>query len=157
MEEQAQSQRKTIITFLAVIIVVVVIVGAVAAASKNKSATSIASSSRSASMSATAAKSTATYTDGEYKATGSYESPGGTENIAVDVTIANNIVTATTATSGANDSEAEVYQSQFISGLKKYVVGKNVNDIKLSRVSGSSLTSQGFNDALTQIRNQAKA
>jgi hypothetical protein len=37
------------------------------------------------------------------------------------------------------------------------VVGKSVDEVSLSRVAGSSLTSLGFNNALTQIKEDAKA
>jgi hypothetical protein len=66
-------------------------------------------------------------------------------------------VTDTSAISGANDSDARDFQSQFIGGYKKLVVGKKIDSIRLSHVSGSSLTSQGFNDAIGQIKSQAKA
>jgi hypothetical protein len=68
----------------------------------------------------------------------------------------NGVITGTSATGGANDPEASQYQSQFISGYKSLVVGKSIDSVSLSRVSGSSLTSQGFNNALQQIKNQAK-
>jgi uncharacterized protein YpmS len=65
--------------------------------------------------------------------------------------------TTASSSSGANDPEAREYQSMFISGYKQQVVGKRISDISLSRVSGSSLTSQGFNSAIQKIESQAKA
>jgi len=97
------------------------------------------------------------YKDGTYSATGQYFSPGGQESVRVDLTLTNDVVTASSVESGANDPTAESYQTSFISGYKAYVIGKKINTIKLSNVSGSSLTSQGFNDALKQIEQQAKA
>ncbi len=97
------------------------------------------------------------YKDGTYTATGEYSSPGGDESINITVTLSNNIVTSTSAVSGANDPTAASYQSDFINGYKQYVVGKNINTIKLSNVAGSSLTPQGFDNALQQIEQQAKA
>jgi uncharacterized protein with FMN-binding domain len=103
------------------------------------------------------AASSSKYKDGSYNAKGSYFSPGGNEAINVSVTLANDVVTAANATSGANDPTAASYQTIFIGGYKKFVVGKNISSIKLTNVSGSSLTSQGFNDAIKQIEHQAKA
>jgi hypothetical protein len=44
----------------------------------------------------------------------------------------------------------------FESGIGAVVVGKNINTLNVSRVAGSSLTSMGFNDALTKIKAAAK-
>jgi hypothetical protein len=176
MDEQPKSKKREIIAALAVLIVIVAIVGAASASNKKKgdlaatstattsstpgsaeSATSPASTSSSANNSGSNSVATASaYKDGEYMATGSYDSPGGTESITVDVTLKNGVVTATSATSGATDNDAEEYQSQFISGYKSLIVGRDVNSVGLSRVSGSSLTSQGFNSALEQIKQQAR-
>ena len=41
--------------------------------------------------------------------------------------------------------------------VKTLVVGKKITDVKLDKVSGSSLTPKGFNDALEQIKTLAKA
>ena len=97
------------------------------------------------------------YKDGTYSATGSYMSPGGEDQIGVSVTLANDIITAVDATNMAGDRMSSRFQDRFISGYKAYVVGKKISDVHLSRVSGSSLTPAGFNDALTQIKSQAKA
>jgi len=99
----------------------------------------------------------ATYKDGTYSATGSYYSPGGQESLGVTVTLAKDIVTAANVQSEANDPTATSYQASFSSGYKSHVIGKNISSIKLSNVSGSSLTSQGFNNALEQIEQKAKA
>lgn len=97
------------------------------------------------------------YQDGTYTATGSYSTPGGQESITVTVTLKSDIVTATSAKSSSNDHDSREYQSRFISGYKSLVVGKKISDIQLSHVSGSSLTSSGFNKALDQIEQQAAA
>lgn len=94
--------------------------------------------------------------NGTYSATGSYDSPGGQDQLGVTVTLANDIITKVSITPGAGDNISEKYQNMFISGYKKYVVGKNIADVNLSKVSGSSLTPIGFNDALAQIKSQAK-
>ena len=103
------------------------------------------------------ADTSATYTDGEYTETGSYSTPGGTEDITVTLTLADDIVTAVSAKGSATSGNSAQYQSQFLSGYKANVEGKDVDTISLSRISGSSLTSDGFNKALEAIKADASA
>ncbi|WP_447589312.1 hypothetical protein [Microbacterium lacticum] len=42
-------------------------------------------------------------------------------------------------------------------GIAGEVVGKDIDDVSVSRVAGSSLTSGGFNDALETIKADARA
>ena len=98
-----------------------------------------------------------TYKDGTYTAIGSYNSPGGPDKISITLTLKNNIVSSVSAIPMAGDPKSANYQQRFISGYQTFVVGKNIDTIKLTNVSGSSLTPIGFNDALTKIKAQAKA
>ena len=98
-----------------------------------------------------------TYADGTYEATGSYISPGGREAIKVSLTISGNKVTNSSVISEAKNPTAKGYQADFISGYKTSVEGKSVDEIKLDRVAGSSLTPNGFEDALEQIKKDATA
>ena len=98
---------------------------------------------------------TSTYKDGTYSATGSYATPGGMESIKLTVTIKNGIITNTELGQNATDRDAKQYQSAFAGGYADLVVGKNVNEVSLSRVAGSSLTSNGFNRALDSIKEDA--
>ncbi|KND47678.1 MAG: FMN-binding protein [Parcubacteria bacterium C7867-006] len=97
------------------------------------------------------------YKDGSYSATGSYISPGGSESIAVTLTLKDDVVTSANVISQATRKESKEWQAKFISGVNAQVVGKKVDDIALTKVSGSSLTPKGFMDALNQIEAQAKA
>jgi len=163
--EEPKDHRKAIITFLAVAIIAVIVVTAIVASPKNKSTDTSSSAPTSSTTNtsgtppdtSTANSSDTSFKDGSYTATGSYVSPGGNENITVHVTLQNGIITATSADPGANVPEASEYQGMFISGYKSLVLGKDISDVHLSRVSGSSLTSQGFNEAISQIENEAKA
>jgi hypothetical protein len=98
-----------------------------------------------------------TYKDGTYSATGKYISPGGDESIDVTLAVASGKVTSANATTHAATSTSSQYQSEFTGSFKDLVVGKSIDEIKLSRVAGSSLTSNGFNDALEQIKDKAAA
>lgn len=96
------------------------------------------------------------YKDGTYTADGSYRSPGGTEGVGVTLTLKNDVITKVTVVSKANDPMSTRYQGMFIAGISDVVVGKKINEIKVSKISGSSLTAGGFNDAVVKIEAQAK-
>jgi uncharacterized protein with FMN-binding domain len=97
------------------------------------------------------------YRDGEYTATGQYQSPGGQETITVDLTLADGVVTAVEVTGEPSSPDAQNYQSQFESGIDSLVVGKSIDDLDVSKVAGSSLTSAGFHAAVDDIKSQAAA
>lgn len=97
----------------------------------------------------------ATYKDGTYTSSGAYQSPGGREKISVTITVKDGTVTESNVEQEANNRDSEQYQKEFKAGYKEKVVGRKLSDIKLSTVSGSSLTSEGFNEALEAIKTQA--
>ena len=97
------------------------------------------------------------YKNGTYSATGSYMSPGGQDQIAVTVTIANDIITDASVAVKSADYTSQKYIGKFLSGYKQYVIGKDISSLNLTRVSGSSLTPIGFDNALSQIKAQAKS
>lgn len=96
-----------------------------------------------------------TYKNGSYTATGNYATPGGSESITVTVTLTDNTISDVTATGSASRGDSGQYQSKFLSGYKSQVVGKSIDSVSLSRVAGSSLTSNGFNAAITKIKDEA--
>lgn len=98
-----------------------------------------------------------TYKDGTYTAKASYRTPEGTESISVTVAVKDDAVSDVSISQSTNDREAAEYQAKFKSGYKTLVVGKQLAGLNLSNVSGSSLTPEGFNDALQEIRNQAQS
>jgi uncharacterized protein with FMN-binding domain len=103
------------------------------------------------------ADTSAEYTDGTYEATGGYTAPSGPEQVVVEITLEDDIVTAVTVTPQATDGNAKQFQTRFADGIAAEVVGKDIDTLDVSRVGGSSLTSGGFNDALEQIKAQALA
>lgn len=100
--------------------------------------------------------STANYKDGNYTAKGGYYTPGGRGSIALNITIKSDIITDASIEMGAAGGVSIQYQDAFKSAYKDSVVSKNVNDVSLSRVAGASLTSDGFNTVLDQIKSDAK-
>ena len=104
----------------------------------------------------TASEPAAIYQNGTYNAEGTYRSPGGTEHVAVQLTVDNDIVTAASVTAQASVPTSEFFQHEFIANFQPQVVGKNLAELNLTKVSGSSLTPKGFNDAVAKIKAQAK-
>ena len=96
------------------------------------------------------------YKDGTYSAVGNYNSPGGPEEIGVSVTLKNNLITNASVEVKATRRKSLMVQQDFADHFKPFVIGKNINEVKLDKVSGSSLTPAGFNDAIAKIKAQAK-
>ncbi len=103
------------------------------------------------------AASTGTYADGTYTAQGSYATPESVESITVTLTLGDGVVTDVEVSGEPTRSESRQYQGQFIGGIRDVVVGKPLDEISVSRVAGSSLTSGGFNQAVEEIKTQASS
>ena len=110
-----------------------------------------------ASAKASAAASGSAYADGTYTADGSYQTPESVEKISVTVTLQDDVITAVSVSGNPQKRESEEYQSKFIGGISSEVVGKSIDEISVSRVAGSSLTSGGFNQAIETIKAEAAA
>jgi hypothetical protein len=100
---------------------------------------------------------TSTYKDGTYTATGDYFSPGGAEQLKVTVTLKNDIITDSSVQSLAFRPNSVNFQGIFVANYKPLVIGKDIDQVQLTKVSGSSLAPKGFNDALAKIKIEAKA
>ena len=98
-----------------------------------------------------------TYTDGTYTESADYSAPSGTETVDVTLTLADNVITDVKVTGHATDPQAKLHQGQFAGGIAGVVVGKNIDDIQVDKVGGSSLTSGGFNAAVELIKADAAA
>jgi uncharacterized protein with FMN-binding domain len=179
MQETASNRNRIIISSVAVIIAIAIIGLSVVAANNNKQVadnqitvpdsatnTSVPVQPTPTAPAPTApapaptlpATSSSPYKNGTYTATGTYSSPGSNhERITITVTLSNGVITSTSAKQGAQEQEGREYQAQFIGGYKSLIVGKSIDSVHLNRVSGSSLTSNGFNSAISQIKQQAKA
>lgn len=97
----------------------------------------------------------AAYKDGTYTADGSYQAPSGTESITVELTLADDTITDITVTPHATDPTAKGHQAEFVGGIAEQTVGKDIDTLNVTRVSGSSLTSGGFKIAIEAIKEQA--
>lgn len=105
---------------------------------------------------ATSSAAHGTYKDGTYSATGHYVSPGGPQQVGVTVTLSNGVINALQLDTSKTKGTSKEYQGKFTGGVDAIVVGKNIDDLDVHKVSGSSLTSIGFNDAIAQIKTEAQ-
>lgn len=99
----------------------------------------------------------AAYADGTYTESGDYQAPSGTETVEVTITLADDVITAVEVVGDATDPQAKLMQGDFINGISAIVVGKDIDDIQVDKVGGSSLTSGGFNKAVDAIKADAAA
>lgn len=97
------------------------------------------------------------YTDGTYTAQGAYQTPETVEEITVTLTIDDGVISEVEVVGDPQARESEQYQGEFIGGIEDEVIGLSIDELDVSRVAGSSLTSGGFNAAVEDIRDQAAA
>ncbi len=95
------------------------------------------------------------YVNGTYHAIGDYQSPGGAEQIDVTLTLQDGVILDATVKSLASRPISQKMQGQFVSGYTTFVIGKTIDEVNLDKVSGSSLTPKGFNEALEEIKARA--
>ncbi|MDB5184818.1 MAG: hypothetical protein JWN38_626 [Candidatus Saccharibacteria bacterium] len=167
--DSQQSNGKGKVYVIAGVVVLVIIAAVVALSNKQSSdANSTAGTANSSQVdttsnpennapTSTTDSGTATYKDGTYSADASYRTPQDTESIKVTLTLSSGVVTDSTVVSSFNTPEARQYQTDFANSYKSQVVGKKITDIKLGKISGSSLTPPAFNQAVSKIETAAQA
>ena len=95
------------------------------------------------------------YTDGEYTATGPYIAHGADNEITVTITLEDNDVTEVEVVGTAESGNSARYQEEFAEKIPELVVGVPLDEIEVDKVGGSSLTGDGFLEALNRIRDDA--
>ncbi|HLC95930.1 MAG TPA: hypothetical protein VJH97_01240 [Candidatus Nanoarchaeia archaeon] len=90
--------------------------------------------------------------DGQYKEVIQYTTPGGPENLEIDIVVKDDAVESV-ALKGIKPKEISLkMQTAVNTALQDLVVGKNVADIDLpDHISGSSLTSVAFKNHLQDL------
>jgi hypothetical protein len=96
------------------------------------------------------------YADGTYSALGSYISPAGQENVYVTLVLEGDLIKDASVEVRAENPGSKMMQEAFAAGFKTEVVGKNIDEVSLVVVNGSSLTPKGFMDALSKIKTEAQ-
>jgi uncharacterized protein with FMN-binding domain len=103
------------------------------------------------------ANQSATYKDGAHTASATYLTPAKAEYLVeVSLTLANDIVTDAQITY-SQGAEKDPNAAKFEAAYRTEVIGKNIDTLNLSRVGGASLTTGAFNNALTNIKTDAKS
>ncbi len=99
----------------------------------------------------------ARFRDGTYSAVGTYTIPTGrTESIGVTLVLSSDVIVDSSIEPMADDPRSQNFEADFIANYKSYVTGKKVDEVNLTKVSGSSLTNIGFNNATDKIEGNAK-
>jgi uncharacterized protein with FMN-binding domain len=93
------------------------------------------------------------FADGEYSATGWYGSLPSHHDVTL--TIESGAVTDVEITTPAEDETSLGYQQRFAAALPEAIVGKDVADLAVDRLAGSSGCSEGFMDALAKNKEEA--
>ncbi|MCU1547578.1 MAG: hypothetical protein JWO29_529 [Arthrobacter sp.] len=93
------------------------------------------------------------YADGQYRADGPYGSLPS--SIGVTVTLADDIITDVTVAPHATDPTSLDLQNRFAAAVPAVVVGRDIDEVKVARIAGSSGTPEGFNAALARIKAEA--
>jgi uncharacterized protein with FMN-binding domain len=73
----------------------------------------------------------------------------------VAVTLDEGMITDVTVTPKATDPTARDLQERFAEAIPEAVVGRDIDDVQIDRLAGSSETPDGFNAAIEQIKTQA--
>lgn len=136
---------------------VMLLTAACGSGSDDTSSDTPSASSSSANSDDSSDASAAAYKDGDYKAEGTYSNPSGESEVEVEVTLADNKITAVTVTPMATNATSKQFQEKFAGGISDEVVGKSLDELNVSKVAGSSLTSSGFNAAIDEIKADAQA
>ncbi|MDV8146421.1 FMN-binding protein [Arthrobacter sp. B10-11] len=96
------------------------------------------------------------YQDGTYSADGNYVSPNGTETVGVELTLSGGTVSDVNITQHPSNPNTRKFQGEFAGGIAAQIVGKKLDELSVSKVAGSSLTSGGFNQAVEKIKSEAR-
>ena len=96
------------------------------------------------------------YKDGTYPTTVSYSVPGTVATLNVSLTVVQDKITASSVSDPpSTDPTSRNWDNRFIADYQQYVIGHDLSTLNLSNTSGASLTTAGFNNAVSQIRNAA--
>jgi uncharacterized protein with FMN-binding domain len=93
------------------------------------------------------------YADGTYTATGWYG--GQPSSIDVTVELEDGRIADVEVTTHATDPTSLDFQTRFAEAIPDVVVGRPIDELRVSKVAGSSGTPDGFNDALDRIKAEA--
>lgn len=94
------------------------------------------------------------YADGTYTVRGVYG--GAPSYMTITLTLDDDTISAVTVEPmPVNNDTSRGYQERFAAAVPGEVIGKSIDDLKVGIIAGASGCADGFNDALTKIREQA--
>lgn len=98
------------------------------------------------------------YSNGSYSGDGAYMTPEGVADMKVEMTIEGGVVKSVSVKAIAKSEVSNKFQVGFNNNIQSLVVGKKLSELEdFSVVSGSSLTSAGFNKAIAEIKASASS
>jgi uncharacterized protein with FMN-binding domain len=100
------------------------------------------------------ANTSARYRDGVYEARGWYGNLPS--HVDVTITLTQERVTHVKVTPRATDPTSLEYQRWFAEAVPRAVTGRPLDQIHVGRLAGASGTPDGFNDALSKIKREAR-
>lgn len=148
--------NKFIMPVAIVVIIAIAAIGYYAFQSQKKASTTETAPVVTQAQETVVEESATQYKNGTYQVVGNYVSPGGPREIDVTVTLAGDTISDVVFVGKATDATSIRFQKEFGDNFKPMVVGKNINEVALTKVSGSSLTPKGFMDALEKIKAEAQ-
>lgn len=168
---EQHSKRKLLTTILSVLVIAGAVIFADyiknthqvagSAPTQSSAVTKVAASTTpitsSSALSNSPPASTNAYKNGSYTASSSYYVPHSTETIDVSLSLKDGVIADVAIQNSESDHVSAQYQKDFAAVYKSYVVGKKLNELQLGIVAGASDTTQGFDDALSQIASKAQA
>ncbi|MDB5180138.1 MAG: hypothetical protein JWN12_770 [Candidatus Saccharibacteria bacterium] len=93
------------------------------------------------------------YANGTYNAIGTYAK--GKNSIDVTLNLNNDAISSVVVIPMATIKMSLGLQKKFAIAISDEVVGRPIDEVYLDKLAGSSLTTQGFNDAIKKIKSQA--
>jgi len=99
-----------------------------------------------------------TVDDNTYTTTVEYDVPEGTESNSFSLVIKDGIISSIEVGITTTNKASLKYQQDFAKNIASIIVGQKISELKsIDRVSGASVTTTAFNDALLKLRQQLQS
>ncbi len=93
-----------------------------------------------------------------YATTVEYDVPEGTESNSFSLVIKDGIISSIEVGITTTNKASLKYQQDFAKNIASIIVGQKISELKsIDRVSGASVTTTAFNDALLKLRQQLQS
>ena len=93
-----------------------------------------------------------------YTTTIEYDVPEGMESNSFSLVIKDNVISSVEVGITTTNKASLKYQQDFAKNISSFVVGQKISELKnIDRVSGASVTTAAFNDALLKLQQQLQS